>query len=852
MNNSVLRRRFVAKILLLSTLLAPCLPLTCGRATAQEKVPSEEMAGESPSDVGQPAEDGNRTFVFAFDRTPWRDVIRWLADSTDLALQYEELPTGSFTYSDKRQYTQQEAINRVNLFLLPQGFTLVRTGSLLSVINLGDPRSKLQLDTLAELVSLDDLDQLESHAVVKCLFPLTELSPEDAVEELSVLNLMLTPAILSKTEQLMIIDTVAKLKSVRTILDTFKPTTLANGTAMKSFALKYASAEDILQVARPHLGLATDENIGIDVSISTDPKGEHLFVTGVEDKIELIEGLVTALDAPAEKLTAEGSEAILKTHRITGGNIENVYNVLQTLLAGKTLRLSMDEEADNIVALASEEIQAEIASTVESMSAEQAEFEVIPLKTIDPVFAISLLDEMLDIPSEYDDVDEDELANAPKIDADPGNMRLFVRGKRYQIDEIKKIILGLDASAAGTSETGDAASIRLLPARGKAAIDSVEAAAKFWKAGNPIIVIPNETTLSKRETERVVADEDVYDSHSKLVAAKKKPRAKERYLTDEFDPAEPPIRCQVTPRGLLLESQDLEALDLLEGQVRAIIGPGTATPSPPIVFYLKFTKPAEAITMLAELLDGGESAKEGTAGTLVNGSVSSFSYLGSIVTSRDGTMTMSADSVTVVADPRLNRLIAQGTQEDIERIEEYLEIIDKSNSITSVEVYGRSHVIELAHTNAAEVAEVLQAAYAGRLADSKSSAAGKQAAPQREPEKGDKQAAKGAKAPPKPTGSAAAEILEPKMTIAVHEASNSLIVTAPDQLFGEVQALVDTLDRRSEQTMEVVAGGSATLSTLLGGGSEGSRSRESRSSSGSSRSSSRPSMSELLRSRFGK
>ncbi len=159
-----------------------------------------------------------------------------------------------------------------------------------------------------------------------------------------------------------------------------------------------------------------------------------------------------------------------------------------------------------------------------------------------------------------------------------------MRGKRYQIDEIKKIILGLDASAAGTSETGDAASIRLLPARGKAAIDSVEAAAKFWKAGNPIIVIPNETTLSKRETERVVADEDVYDSHSKLVAAKKKPRAKERYLTDEFDPAEPPIRCQVTPRGLLLESQDLEALDLLEGQVRAIIGPGTATPSPPIVF----------------------------------------------------------------------------------------------------------------------------------------------------------------------------------------------------------------------------------------------------------------------------
>lgn len=817
------------------------LALSAVPPPARAQAPATVFQAESP--------DKAATFAFEFDRTPWRDVIRWLADSTELALQYEELPTGSFTYSDRRLYTQQGAIDRVNLFLLPQGFTLVRTGSLLSVINLGDPRSKLQLDTLAEMVSLKDLDTLEDHTVVKCLFPLTELSPDDAVEELSVLNLMAQPAVLSKTEQLLVTDTVAKLKSIRTIIDSFSPTTLANGTAMKSFALVHTSAEDILQVARPHLGLATDENIGIDVSISTDPKGEHLFVTGVEDKIQLIENLVTALDQPAEELTAAGSAAVLRTHRVEGGNLDNVYDVLQTLLAGKTLRLSKDEDADNIVALASEDIQAEIMATVKSMAAAEAEFEVVPLQSIDPVFAISLLEEMLDIPSEYDDVDEDELARAPKIDADPGNMRLFVRGRRFQIEEIKKIIAGL---VSGNAATGD--TIRLIPSQGAKTMESLETVAKFWKEGNPIIVVPSSSYDANDETERVVSEQEPTGTFNQLVAAKKKGRDKERFLTPDFEADEPPIRCQLTSRGLLLESTDTDALDVMEDQLRSVIGPATATPSPPIVFYLKYTKPAEAITMLAELLDGGESAKEGTAGTLVNASMSSFSYLGSIVTSRDGTMTMSADSITVVADPRLNRLIAQGTREDIERIEDYLEIIDKETSITNVQVYGSSHVIELAHTNAAEIADVLRSAYAGRLADSKTGAASsKPAPPAARDSDNDKKTSKESKAA-KPTGSAAALILEPKMTIAVHEASNSLIITAPDQLFGEVRELVDTLDRRSEQAMEVVAGGSATISTLLGGGSDrSSRSSSSRSSSSrGSSSSSRPSMADLLRSRYGK
>jgi hypothetical protein len=45
---------------------------------------------------------------------------------------------------------------------------------------------------------------------------------------------------------------------------------MEDGTVMKNFALQHVDAEDILVVARPHLGLATGEMIGIDVSLSAD------------------------------------------------------------------------------------------------------------------------------------------------------------------------------------------------------------------------------------------------------------------------------------------------------------------------------------------------------------------------------------------------------------------------------------------------------------------------------------------------------------------------------------------------------------------------------------------------------
>ena len=131
------------------------------------------------------------TVRFSFAGVPWRDVINWIAEEANLALHVDSIPSGSFTYSDPSTFTHQAAIDRINLFLLPQGYTLVRNGNLLSVINLSDPRSLQQLDALATLIRVEELDERASHDVVKCLFPLGPLEAEEAVEELSAIKLMM-------------------------------------------------------------------------------------------------------------------------------------------------------------------------------------------------------------------------------------------------------------------------------------------------------------------------------------------------------------------------------------------------------------------------------------------------------------------------------------------------------------------------------------------------------------------------------------------------------------------------------------------------------------------------------------
>lgn len=806
---------------------------------------------------------------FSFEGTSWRAVLSWLADEAGLALHVGELPSGSFTYSDTELFSPDDAIDRVNLFLIPQGFTVVRRGRLLSVISLTDPRSIQQLDAMAELVSVDDLATLNSYDVVKCIFPLQRAQPDDASEELRSLTLMTQPVVLPSSRQLMITETVGKLRSVQKILSALDQPRVEDSVVQR-FQLQHVTMDAVMEVARTHLGLEGEETAGMDINVSSLNEGKTLFVTGSEAKVQLLSSLIDIVDVADPNATPE-TVAVLRSHAIQGNNLKTVYEVLQTLLVGKSLRLSMEIETNSIVALADVETHQQIEATISELEAPAVEFAVIDLGDIDPYFAITLIGELFDLPTEYDE--DEESVSSLKVDADPENRRLFVRGKSSQIQQIRDMVAGLGGAGPPRDVT------RIVPVHGERATELLRSAEEFWRGENPVQVLPTVRAEQGGFIERAIHPEGVQPevahsgglqtrSASSRVESATAPRQSADARHSDANPfdeplattissgtrfastaaadvsensntsrsAASPIQGQVTPEGIVLQSTDPAALNQFEQHLRSVAGSGTAATVQPIVYYLKYARAEEATRMLAELVDGAMTISGSPSGSLVNGYVSSptdSSIFGSYVSNQGGTTSMTVGTASVLADARLNRLIVQGSAQEVALIEKYLQIIDKDSSLTDVETYGGSHVIELQNTKAAEVAELIREAFAGRLADAKSGAA--QPADAKAQAAAKAAAAKAAKSTDKlKTTASSAQTAEPKMTVAVHEQSNSLVVTAPDYLFAQVEKLAQLVDRRGEQTVEVIVPANAEYiqsvleEVLLGGESSSSKTKTKR------------------------
>lgn len=72
-------------------------------APAPESVESQPVSATEPPTIEPTTvepELADGLVRFSFNGAPWRDVINWIADESNLALHVGELPPGSFTYSD--------------------------------------------------------------------------------------------------------------------------------------------------------------------------------------------------------------------------------------------------------------------------------------------------------------------------------------------------------------------------------------------------------------------------------------------------------------------------------------------------------------------------------------------------------------------------------------------------------------------------------------------------------------------------------------------------------------------------------------------------------------------------------
>lgn len=780
--------------------------------------------------IEQPSSDGKLSFSFRYQ--PWQDVLDWFAEQSDLSLVLEAPPSGTFNYTDNRRYTPTEALDVLNSVLLTKGYTLVRRERMLVLVNLEDGVPP----NLVTDVPLEDLDERGEYELIRVLFQVRNMTPEAASEEVSrLVGPQGAVVVLPRAGMLQVTETAGRIRAIQKVIQAIERPDASKLGGINPYQLEYASASAVLPVLRQMLGIPADAystpegtlQLALDTSTSS-----RLLAYGTPEMMKRLEEVLQLVDVP-DAASGPIDSLQLEVYPTGEADPEAALLVLQTLLSEEPgTRLATDPQTGNLVALTTMANHATIRATLSQMQEDARAIEVIPLTNVDPQLALLSITKLFGIA-----VGEEADPRAPIVDADLSTNSLLVRGSRAQIDQIKALLGKMGESADSIYASGDRGNVRLLPLTAAEARTALEQVNQIWPTirSNPIkMVSPAAAIRSYRPAEQRTPDEPTAEqeaaglegdiehmlriqlpaepdlpSDRETMMISPRPKAKlvvyqdtsgERDATTEIDKPSTgaPILVSPGPSGLLVASDDLDALDAFERILEASTMQSGNTGREYAVFYLKHAKAATAAAILSDIFGTSSSSggdlmsgiADAALGDIGGGLMGDLLGLGGSGPSTG----FSAAGVDIVTDARLNALIVYARPDDIDMVFRLLQIVDQRTGPTDVEAEGVARLISVNNTSASQVAEVVKQIYANRIEGGSSG--------QPSPEDLMRMLRNAG-------GNKGADTQElAKMTIGVDSRSNSLVVRAPDMLFYEVKALVEQLDTEqldSTQSTQIIS-----------------------------------------------
>jgi type II secretory pathway component GspD/PulD (secretin) len=879
---------------------------------AQHAAAQEATASEAASSNASVATNSDKELQFNFSGAPWGDVLRWFSEQADLSLQMDSAPAGTVNFTDPTQtYSVGEGLDLINRLLLDRGWAVVRRGRMLLLVDLEAENAEKLISEMAELVTPDTFDQRGNSDIVRCVFPLGGLSPDEAREELSqIIGPWGRINVLAGARQVVVTETVGKLRIIETVLSAAEEAQ----SSVVEIALEHRAAEEILEVARPLVGLEPGENLGEDLRISVSFYGDRVFATGSPAKLSLLKSIFTkadkAMPGSEDAEEVEIVRPVLKTHSVASANLQTAFDVLQTMLAGTPeTRIALDTKRGVIVASARPETQQLISDTISELEGDGDNFAIINLRRLEPANALLTINKFFGV--------TETGGQGPTVDGDPETGRLWVRGTAAQIETVKRLIdeLENDPLAGGLGEN-----VRVLPMTGTSANQTLRQLESLWpmtgRENRLRVIVPTsnedeqlqedgrDTQPIRQQFQRDLDQEASWNQSGSHGNGEYLVRAFDELDVNESDSSESSddesesevagpkllqddsanphagaeIVVQMTPAGLVIASKDSEALDAFEQLLSSISTSSGMASDLPTIFRLKFIKADVASELIASVLGGSESSSGsltesvmgGLGGGMLGGLLGMGGGGGEEVSSSRSILT-SRGSVNIVADGHLNSLIVQASPADLEFIRLVIREIDQEESPELVRTVPQPRLIPVIYQEASDVATIVKSVFAEKMYKEQSSGGGGGRQPSPEDIINAFRGGRGGRG----GGGGGAETpkSEPtKIIVAVDERSNALVVTATPQDFQQVEELVEILDQQGmeqeeqtvvmpiaggvraevlQQALESMLGIKATTATSTSGGSSGGSSGSSGSAPTGSSQEDIQRRIEFFRSRFG-
>ena len=822
-------------------------------AVAGAADPATAKTTDATKTVAAPRRGDDVRLKFNFRFQPWGEVLDWFAEQAELSLLMDAPPPGTLNYTDPRSYTPAEALDLMNGVLLTKGYTLVRRERMLIVVNLEDGIPP----NLVSFVQAEKLDERGEFELVTTLFPIGVLNPEDVESELrKLMGPQGSVVVLPKARQVQATETAGRLRLMRSVLEASQGMQAATTGPIRAFQPVHIAVEDALPLLRQLLNIPDDSNADPDgnVRIAVDPLTGKLLVSGKPDRVNQVAEIMKAIDVPTPTTTvAVVEEPQLEVYEAGAIDPATALAVLQTLLAGyPDVRLTTDAQTGKLVALARPTQHATIRATLAQLQREGRLVDVVQLQRVDPQLAMQAIGKLFG--------GAGATAGAPQIEVDPLTRQLILRGTASQLAQIRELLgkLGETVTDGGQAAV-DTSTVRLLPLGSRSVRQALEQIDAVWPTlrRNPIRVVtpsaaieavypgardkaapapqPTPTIVPNPPAPKVPAPASPTPSAPAPAAAPKTsgeptpPEAERQasarpirvrtvsFLADGAPPAaapngtaksspagEPaPIIVSSGPAGVVIASDDVEALNEFEALLNSLVQRTGTEGKEFAVFYLENAGAAAA----AETLDAVFGSGGGAGGSSLMGDLAGMA-LGSVGGNLLGAMMggssgpaasiSASSSVLIVPDSRLNALIVQAAPADLDLMEQLLRVIDRVDVPEST-VNPRPRIIAVHNTSATQVAEIVREVYQERMAGANRQ---RQPSPEelmqllRSGGGGGGRGGSGASRSRQPEA--------PKISIGVDSRTNSLIVSASEPVFEEIERLVQTLDQATSESNQAI------------------------------------------------
>lgn len=788
-------------------------------------------------------------FSFNFRFAPWDQVLEDFAAGAGYTLDLNQVPPGSFSHLDGKEYNAGQAMDILNGYLHRKGFALVLKDGFMVCLNVdkGIPPN------LIPDVMVDDLLKVErsvhvvgDNEIVRIEIPLEKLDVGVMAQEVEqLLGPLGTMTAFTQTGSLIIADTGSNLRRIRSYVEAsvarrkgdlvFRTYPLVNIDAEEAEFMLLSQFGMRQGVANVSAGGGGDRRGGSPaplpaapasvLQVMSDARTNSLFVTASPDQQTLVEEIIKAIDISegpnGEKLTRTGNSGpYLRVYRVAG-RADQVAQSITAMMPGVVV--NEDGQAGTVHIFGTAKQHEQVEEWVQAFSSgtgATGSVAVISLARMDPLSAAATLRNLF----------ISEGANAPTIETDLYGNRIIVKGTAIQVDQIKQVLLDLGEDGTGLKKKGEGGTIRRYSLRGRDPAEFMPYLEQEWQANEKTsirIVVPKKTgpikglrtpagNLDSEDSRKAnpKSEDEISQPTTSTRAGKLSVRKQSGYLavaqrTDENEAAaaqQAPrkaadeivngnladgIQIVVDGDELLLLSRDEAALDRLE-ETMDFLQQSIPLRTKWTVFYLQAADATEAAALLEQFIPS--SSVSSTASTSSFGLSSMFSPLTNSVSDLTGLSGLGENPQTlrIIPDTRSNSLFVTGPQSLVEEAEGFLEILDSNNIPESLrELQPRR--IKVEHAEIDEIATLVNETFKPFL----------------EPP-GGRQQQQNPLAQMFGSGNSSGKANEPQgiqMTVAVDRQTSSLVISSSEALFQKVETMVNEADEAAKvanRTIRVV------------------------------------------------